>query len=156
VPTTRESSGIVVFRRTAQGVEVLLGHMGGPFWARRDDAGWSFPKGEHEPGEDGDAAARREFVEELGVPVPAGALLPLGSQRQSSGKVVTLWALEGDVDLDAFAPGTFTMEWPRGSGRQQEFPEIDRIGWFDLDAATGKLVVGQRAFLARLRAVLAG
>jgi predicted NUDIX family NTP pyrophosphohydrolase len=130
--------------------------MGGPFWARRDAGGWSFPKGEHEPGEDGLAAARREFVEELGVPVPDGPLLDLGSQRQSSGKVVTLWAVEGEVDLAAFAPGTFAMEWPRGSGRQQEFPEIDRIAWFDLAAAEGRLVAGQRPFLGRLSALLGG
>ena len=146
----RKSSGLALYRRTSSGVEVLLGHMGGPFWARKDGAAWSFPKGEHDPGEDGEAAARREFVEELGVPVPAGELQPLGSQQQRSGKVVTIWALEGEVDLAAFAPGTFTMEWPKGSGREQEFPEIDRIGWFGLEEAAGKLVSGQRPFLAVL------
>jgi predicted NUDIX family NTP pyrophosphohydrolase len=150
----RESSGLAVHRRTPAGVEVLLGHMGGPFWARKDDGGWSFPKGEHDPGEEGRAAARREFVEELGVPVPPGELRPLGSRRQPSGKVVTLWALEGEVDLAAFAPGTFTMEWPRGSGRMQEFPEIDRIAWFGLAQAAVKLVAGQRPFLDDLAEVL--
>jgi predicted NUDIX family NTP pyrophosphohydrolase len=156
VAVVRESSGLAVHRRTPTGVEVLLGHMGGPFWARKDDGGWSFPKGEHDPGEEGPAAARREFVEELGVPVPRGELRLLGSRRQSSGKVVTLWALEGDIDLAEFAPGTFTMEWPKGSGRLREFPEIDRVGWFGLEQAAVKLVAGQRPFLGDLAALLAG
>ena len=150
--TVRESSGLALYRRTPTGVEVLLGHMGGPFWARKDAGAWSFPKGEHDPGEQGEAAARREFVEELGVPVPSGELVPLGSQRQRSGKVVTIWALEGEVDLDSFVPGTFTMEWPKGSGRVQQFPEIDRVGWFGLEDAAVKLVAGQRPFLAALAA----
>jgi predicted NUDIX family NTP pyrophosphohydrolase len=148
------SSGIVVFRRTPDAVEVLLGHMGGPFWSRRDDGAWTFPKGEHEPGEEALVAARREFAEELGMPAPEGTLIDLGSQRQSSGKVVTLWAVEGEVDLAAFAPGTFAMEWPRGSGQQQDFPEIDRVAWFPLDVAADKLVGGQRPFLDRLTAAL--
>jgi predicted NUDIX family NTP pyrophosphohydrolase len=154
VAAVLESSGLALYRRTPSGVEVLLGHMGGPFWARKDAGAWSFPKGEHDPGEAGEAAARREFVEELGLPVPAGELLPLGSARQRSGKVVTIWALDGEVDLDAFAPGTFTMEWPKGSGRQQEFPEIDRIAWFGLEEAAVRLVAGQRPFLDALAAAL--
>jgi predicted NUDIX family NTP pyrophosphohydrolase len=155
VAVVKESSGLAVHRRTAGGVEVLLGHMGGPFWARKDDSGWSFPKGEHDPGEDSQAAARREFAEEIGVPVPPGELRPLGSRRQSSGKVVTLWALEADVDLTAFAPGTFTMEWPKGSGSVQEFPEIDRVAWFGLEDAAVKLAASQRPFLDDLAALLA-
>jgi predicted NUDIX family NTP pyrophosphohydrolase len=155
VAVVRESSGLAVHRRTSTGVEVLLGHMGGPFWARKDDGAWSFPKGEHDPDEEGQAAARREFVEELGVPVPAGELRPLGTRRQSSGKLVTLWALEADLDLAGFAPGTFSMEWPKGSGRVQEFPEIDRVAWFGLEEAAVKLVAGQRPFLGDLAALLA-
>jgi predicted NUDIX family NTP pyrophosphohydrolase len=155
----------VVFRRTPAAaeagagpadVEVLLGHMGGPFWGRRDEGAWTFPKGEHEPGEEALAAARREFTEELGLPVPDGLLLDLGSVRQSSGKVVTLWAVAGDPDLSGFLPGTFPMEWPPGSGRLEEFPEVDRVAWFPLDAAAAKLVGGQRAFLDRLAALLRG
>jgi predicted NUDIX family NTP pyrophosphohydrolase len=112
--------------------------------------GWSAPKGEYEPDEAPEAAARREFEEELGMPVPAGDLIPLGTARQSSGKVVTVWALESDLDPSAVVPGTFEMEWPKGSGRTREFPEIDRVEWFDLEQAREKLVAGQRVFLDRL------
>ncbi len=147
---TKQSAGIVLFRRSSARTEVLIGHMGGPFWARRDAGGWSIPKGECEPGEDAIAAARREFQEELGLPVPDGELIELGDVRQSSAKIVTAWALEGDLDPASIVPGTFTMEWPRGSGRLREFPEIDRANWFDLPTAAGKLVVGQRPLLDRL------
>lgn len=141
-----------MFRRGETGVEVLLGHMGGPFWAKKDEAGWSVPKGECEPDEDELTAARREFTEELGLPVPAGELSELGSARQS-GKVVTLWALEADLDPADVVPGTFELEWPPKSGRKQEFPELDRVEWFDLATAGEKLVKGQRVFLERLTAV---
>jgi predicted NUDIX family NTP pyrophosphohydrolase len=133
---------------------VLLGHMGGPFWARRDDGGWSIPKGEYEPDEPPLRAAYREFVEELGLPVPVGELAELGELRQSSGKIVTVWALAADLDLAGFAPGTFELEWPRGSGRLQAFPEIDRAAWLDVATARRKLVSGQVAFLDRLAAAL--
>jgi predicted NUDIX family NTP pyrophosphohydrolase len=146
----KRSAGILLFRKAGATVEVLLGHMGGPFWARRDASGWSVPKGEYEPDEAPEAAARREFQEELGVPVPAGELLALGDIRQAGGKVVTVWAVQGDLDPDAVVPGTFEMEWPKGSGRIQQFPEIDRVAWFDLDQAREKLVSGQRVFLDRL------
>lgn len=146
----KRSAGILLFRKAGAIVEVLLGHMGGPFWARRDAGGWSVPKGEYEPDEAPEAAARREFQEELGVPVPAGELLALGDIRQAGGKVVTVWALQGDLDPNTVVPGTFEMEWPKGSGRIQEFPEIDRVAWFDLDQAREKLVSGQRVFLDRL------
>ncbi|MEC3998230.1 NUDIX domain-containing protein [Actinacidiphila sp. DG2A-62] len=132
------------------GIEVLLGHMGGPFWARRDAGAWTVVKGEYEPGETPEAAARREFTEELGLPVPAGALLPLGETRQSGGKTVTVWAVEGDLDPARAVFGTFTMEWPRGSGRLREFPELDRAAWLDLAAAREKIVAAQRVFLDRL------
>jgi predicted NUDIX family NTP pyrophosphohydrolase len=124
--------------------------MGGPFWARRDEGAWSVPKGEYEPEEDPVAAARREFQEELGLPVPTADLVELGAVRQAGGKVVTVWAVEADLDPSEVAPGTFQMEWPRGSGRIQEFPEIDRVAWFDLEQARDKLVAAQRSFLDRL------
>lgn len=143
-----------MFRRTGESLEVLLGHMGGPLWARREQAAWSLPKGEYLTDEQPLAAARREFAEELGIPVPDVALVGLGAVRQPSGKVVTVWAGECDLDLAGFAPGTFEMEWPRGSGRTQSFPEIDRVAWLDLVAARPALVAGQREFLDRLVAAL--
>jgi predicted NUDIX family NTP pyrophosphohydrolase len=145
----RRSAGILLYRRRPH-LAVLLGHMGGPLWAKKDAGSWSAPKGLLEPGEDAEAAARREFAEELGLPVPEGVLLPLGDARQSSGKIVTLWALEGDLDPAAVDPGTFPMEWPPRSGHVQYFPEIDRVAWFDLDAAAGRITAGQRVFLDRL------
>ncbi|HVV18657.1 MAG TPA: NUDIX domain-containing protein [Pseudonocardiaceae bacterium] len=144
------SAGILLFRRVDGEPEVLIAHMGGPFWARKDAGAWSIPKGEVDPGEDDIAAARREFQEELGLPAPSGDLTPLGEAKQSTGKVVAVWALEGELDPAAVVPGTFEMEWPRGSGRTKEFPEIDRAGWFDLTTAREKLVKGQRPFLDRL------
>jgi predicted NUDIX family NTP pyrophosphohydrolase len=149
----RRSAGILLFRR-ASGLEVLLGHLGGPLWAKKDVGGWSAPKGLLEPGEDAEAAARREFAEELGLPVPLGPLLPLGDARQPSGKVVTLWALEGDLNPADVRPGTFSMEWPPRSGRMQSFPELDRVAWFDADSARERIASGQRVFLERLAAAL--
>ncbi|WP_037909211.1 NUDIX domain-containing protein [Actinacidiphila yeochonensis] len=149
----RRSAGIVVFRRAAGpdgGLEVLLGHMGGPFWAHRDAGAWSVVKGEVEAGEEDEAAARREFTEELGLPVPDGPLVPLGEVRQSGGKVVAAWAVEADLDPAGAVFGTFTMEWPRGSGTLREFPELDRIAWLPLAAAREKVVAGQRPLLDRL------
>ncbi|HEY5836662.1 NUDIX domain-containing protein [Streptomyces sp.] len=132
------------------GTEVLLGHMGGPFWVRRDAGAWTLIKGEYQPDEAPQAAARREFQEELGLPPPEGELVPLGEVRQAGGKVVTAWALQGDLDPGLAVPGTFRTEWPKGSGRIQEFPEIDRAAWLDLRQAREKIVTGQRAFLDRL------
>lgn len=151
--TARRSAGLLLFRRADRGLEVLLGHMGGPFWARRDAGAWTIPKGEPDPGEDLETTARREFAEELGLPVPAGRLHPLGEVRQSSGKVVTAWALEGDVDPDDVVPGTFELEWPPRSGRRQTFPELDRVAWFDLDTARAKVVTAQGVLLDRLEEV---
>jgi predicted NUDIX family NTP pyrophosphohydrolase len=131
-------------------MEVLLGHMGGPFWARRDSGAWSVPKGECEADEEPQATARREFTEELGLPVPPGEWMELGTVRQSGGKAVTVWALEGDVDPRLVVPGTFELEWPKGSGRIQMFPEVDRVAWFDVETARTKIVAGQRPFLDRL------
>jgi predicted NUDIX family NTP pyrophosphohydrolase len=145
------SAGLLVFREGAAGIEVLLVHPGGPFWAKRDDGAWSIPKGEYGPGEDPFEVARREFLEELGVepPDPAAAI-HLGEVRQANGKVVTAWALPGDVDASLARSNTFTMEWPPRSGRVQEFPEVDRAGWFDPVTARRKLIAAQAAFVDRL------
>jgi predicted NUDIX family NTP pyrophosphohydrolase len=129
---------------------VLLGHMGGPFWARRDAGAWTLPKGEYEPPEQAWDAARREFTEELGLAPPDGAPVPLGEVRQSGGKVVTAWGVPGDLDPDAVVPGTFTREWPPGSGRTAAFPELDRVAWFGLAEAGRLIVPAQAAFLDRL------
>jgi predicted NUDIX family NTP pyrophosphohydrolase len=144
---------VLLWRRAADGggVEVLLGHMGGPFWARKDDGAWSIPKGEHGPDEDPLAVAHREFEEELGSPVPAAELVPLGQVR-GSGKLLTVWAAEGDLDAGATTSNTFELEWPPRSGRVQEFPEIDRAAWFGVEEARAKLVKGQLPFLDRLLA----
>lgn len=131
-------------------IEVLIGHMGGPLWAHRDAGGWSIPKGEYGDDETSETAARREFHEELGIEVPEGELLPLGSVRQSGGKTVTVWAVEGDIDPAGLKMGTFTMEWPPRSGRIGRFPELDRVEWCDLPTAAGKLIAAQRVFLDRL------
>lgn len=140
----------------AGGLEVLLGHMGGPFWARRDDGAWSIPKGEYAAPETAEEAAVREFVEETGLAVPDGERHRLGEFRQGSGKRVTVFALSaGSLDVSGFSPGTFTLEWPPRSGRVQEFPELDRIAWFDLDGAARALVRGQVPALAALRSLIA-
>ncbi|WNI26434.1 NUDIX domain-containing protein [Streptomyces sp. ITFR-16] len=151
----RRSAGLLLFRDRSPGFEVFIGHMGGPFWARRESAAWSVPKGEYGPEEEAGAAARREFEEEFGHPVPEGAWVALGEARQSGGKTVTVWAVEADVDPAAAVPGTFTMEWPRGSGVLREFPEIDRFAWCTPEVAAERLVKGQRVFLDRLRDHLA-
>jgi predicted NUDIX family NTP pyrophosphohydrolase len=146
----RQSAGILLFHGTGADIEVLLAHMGGPLWARRDAGAWSVPKGEYGSDEEPWAAARREFVEELGLPVPAGDPVALGTVRQGGGKVVTAWALEGDLDPGLVVPGTFQLEWPPRSGRVREFPEIDRVAWFDVPSAHEKIVAGQRPLLDRL------
>ncbi len=150
----RRSAGILLYRRTP-GLQVLLGHMGGPFWARKDAGAWSIPKGEHGDDEDALDAARREFEEELGSPVPATSLLPLGELRAGA-KLLTVWAAEGDLDADAVVSGTFPLEWPPRSGRVQQFPEVDRAAWFGLEEARTRLVAGQVPYLDRLRDLLEG
>jgi predicted NUDIX family NTP pyrophosphohydrolase len=150
------SAGVLLHRPGPTGPEVLLGHMGGPFWARKDEGAWSIPKGEHGPDEDPRAAAAREFAEELGVPLPDGPLVELGTVRTSGGKRITAFALAADLDTDHVVPGVFTMEWPPRSGRMQEFPEIDRAAWFDLDTARTRITKGQLPLLDRLPALLAG
>lgn len=148
--TGRRSAGLLLFRRTDHGPEVLLGHMGGPFFARRDAGAWTVPKGEYDPEETAWDAARREFQEELGLPPPNGEAVPLGEVRQTGGKVVTAWAIEADLDPAAVTPGTFRMEWPPKSGQTREFPEVDRVQWFDLDRARAVIVKAQAVFLDRL------
>jgi predicted NUDIX family NTP pyrophosphohydrolase len=135
---------------TTADTEVLLVHPGGPFWAGKDDGAWSIPKGEYVDGEDPLEVAHREFGEEVGVDVPLGEVVELGTVKQPSGKLITAYALRGDVALDGFHSNTFEMEWPRGSGRMAEFPEVDRAEWFDLATARVKLIKGQRPFLDRL------
>ncbi|MEU0105490.1 NUDIX domain-containing protein [Streptomyces sp. NPDC006251] len=146
----KRSAGLLLFQHTDDGLEVLLGHMGGPFFARRDAGAWTLPKGEYEPDESAWAAARREFEEELGLPPPDGEAIALGEVRQTGGKIVTAWAVEADLDPATIAPGTFRMEWPPRSGRLQEFPELDRVAWFGLDRARAVIVKAQAAFLDRL------
>ncbi|MGW1540687.1 NUDIX domain-containing protein [Streptomyces sp. NPDC002309] len=148
--TSRRSAGLLLFRHTDGGPEVLLGHMGGPLWARRDAGAWTVPKGEYDAEEPAWDAARREFQEELGLPAPEGEAVPLGEVRQSGGKVVTAWAVEADLDPGTVTPGTFTMEWPPRSGRTQEFPELDRVAWCGVDRAREVIVKAQSAFLDRL------
>ena len=150
------SAGLLLFRPdAADGVEVLLGHMGGPYWARKDDGAWSVPKGEHGPDEDPRAAAEREFTEELGSPPPLGPQVELGTVRQRAGKLITVFARQADFDADDITPGTFELEWPPRSGTLQEFPEIDRAAWFDTETARRKLVPGQVEFVDRLLGSLA-
>jgi predicted NUDIX family NTP pyrophosphohydrolase len=145
---------VLLYRRSANGVEVLIGHMGGPFWAKKDAGGWSIPKGEYGEGEEAFAVALREFEEELGSPCPADDFTPLGEVK-AGGKTLTVWAAEGDLDVDAVVSNTFELEWPPRSGRMQEFPEIDRAAWFDVENARAKVVTGQRPFLDRLMELLA-
>ncbi|WP_329407510.1 NUDIX domain-containing protein [Streptomyces sp. NBC_00704] len=146
----RRSAGLLLFRRTGDGPQVLLGHMGGPYFARKDAGAWTVPKGEYGPGETAWDAARREFEEELGLAPPDGEAIALGEVRQAGGKTVTAWAVEADLDPASVVPGTFAMEWPPRSGRVQEFPELDRVAWFGLERAREVIVTAQTAFLDRL------
>jgi predicted NUDIX family NTP pyrophosphohydrolase len=148
------SAGLLLFRERPGGLEVLLVHPGGPFFARRDLGAWSIPKGEVEDGEDLLAAARRELHEETGFSAE-GAALPLGAVRQKGGKVVHAWAVRGDADPLRLRSNTFELEWPRGSGRKQAFPEVDRAEWFAPDEARRRLLAAQLPFLDRLIEALA-
>lgn len=148
------SAGLLLFRRSNGRLEVLLAHPGGPFWANRDAGAWTIPKGMGDAGEDLLAAARREFTEETGLN-PQGPFLPLGSVRQKAGKVVHAWACEGDADPAALASNTMWAEWPPGSGKRIQFPEVDRCAWFPPDEARAKLNPAQAEFIGRLEAALA-
>jgi len=143
------SAGILVYRITTGGPEVLLAHMGGPFH-KKDSGHWSFPKGEFEPEEDPKDAARREFEEELGKTVPEGEWIDLGSVTYKNGKKVLIWAVEGDLDTSDIKSNTFKLEWPPRSGNVQEFPEVDKAGWFTLVQARPKLIPDLELFLERL------
>lgn len=143
------SAGLLLFRRQPQ-LQVLIGHLGGPLWSRRDEAAWSIPKGEYGPEETALQAARREFTEELGVPVPEVELTDLGTVRQSGGKQVSVWAAEADLNLDELVLGTFELEWPPRSGRIRQFPELDRLAWCSPEEARSRLIAAQRTFLDRL------
>ena len=144
----------MVYRQRDGKLEVLLVHPGGPFWQKRDDGVWSIPKGEVGENETGIDVARREFHEELGVPAPDGEPAALGTVRQTGGKIVHAWAVPGDLDVTQSTSNTFELEWPPRSGRMQQFPEVDRAGWFDMDAARSKLLPAQREFIDRLEALL--
>ena len=146
------SAGLLLYRMRDGVVEVLIAHPGGPFWARKDDGAWSIPKGEYAQDEDPWTAARREFTEELGSAPPAGPRIDLAPVRQSGGKVVTAFAVPGDFDPADAHSNTFELEWPRGSGQLREFPEVDRVEWFPVALARGKLLKGHRPFLDRLMA----
>jgi predicted NUDIX family NTP pyrophosphohydrolase len=145
-----QSAGLLLHRQRDGKLEVLLVHPGGPFWQKRDEGVWSIPKGEFAENESGIDVARREFQEELGAAAPDGVPTPLGSVRQSGGKVVQAWALPGDIDVSRVTGNTFEIEWPPRSGKMQAFPEIDRAAWFDPDEARRRLLPAQRAFIDRL------
>ncbi len=146
------SAGLLLYRHRGDVLEVLIGHPGGPLWARKDDGAWSIPKGEYTSGEDPWEAARREFAEEVGCPAPDGPRLDLGTIKQPSGKMLTVFAVGADLDTGNFRSNTFTLEWPKGSGRLQQFPELDRVAWLPIAEAAVKLLKGHRIFLERLAA----
>jgi predicted NUDIX family NTP pyrophosphohydrolase len=150
----KQSAGILLYRRSPHGLEVLLVHPGGPFWAKKDDGAWSVPKGEFDDPENPLDAALREFKEELGAAPPANEPRSLGSARQPSGKVVHAWGLEGDFDPATLRSNTFSMEWPPSSGKRHDFPEVDRAAWFSLEVAKRKILSGQASFLTTLARLL--
>jgi predicted NUDIX family NTP pyrophosphohydrolase len=145
------SAGILLFRRRPAGLEVMLAHPGGPFWAKKDAGAWSIPKGLVDDGEDLLAAAKREFLEETGMAV-AGEFLDLGTHKQPGGKTIVAWACEGDFDPATLKSNTFSLEWPPRSGRTAEFPEIDRAAWYSTDDAFMKINKGQKPIIAALQA----
>jgi predicted NUDIX family NTP pyrophosphohydrolase len=148
----RLSAGLLLYRISEQDVlQLLIVHMGGPFWQKKDLRGWSIPKGEYTEGDDPFEVACREFKEELGQSPPSGDSLPLGEVKQPSGKVITAWAIRSDFDTSTVSSNTFTLEWPKGSGRQQEFPEVDRAEWHDAVVSREKLVAGQVPFIDLLK-----
>lgn len=149
----KQSAGLLVFRKKGHITEILLVHPGGPFWAKKDKGAWSIPKGEFEAGEPLEAA-KREFREEVGLIAPTGNYHDLGSVKNKSGKTVYVWAVESDVDVSRTKSNTFVIEWPPKSGQQQEFPEVDKVGWFSLEIAAQKLNSYQVPFIERLADML--
>jgi predicted NUDIX family NTP pyrophosphohydrolase len=148
---SKRSAALLLYRLPdGTGLEVLIAHMGGPFWARKNARAWSIPKGEYEDGEDSRSAAFREFEEEMGSAPPAGRIIELGETRQASGKIITTYAMQGDFDASKIQSNTFEMEWPKGSGKILEFPEMDRAEWMSLDRAAEMLVKGQVPILEAL------
>jgi len=145
----KKSAGLLLYRKVRGSVEVFLVHPGGPFWANKDDGAWSIPKGEFDEGEEPLDAAKREFREETGL-VAEGEFQPLKPVRQRSGKIVYAWAVHLDLNAAAVTSNTFSMEWPRASGRMQEFPEIDGADWFNIDLARRKILKGQLGLLDQL------
>lgn len=144
------SAGLLLYRTGDDGVEVLIAHPGGPFWARKDDGAWSIPKGEYHVGDDPWEAARREFTEELGLEPPEGRRAELGEVRQAGGKIVTAFAVRADLDITETRSNTFELEWPPRSGRIQEFPEVDKVAWMPVEVARVKLLKSQLPILDRL------
>jgi predicted NUDIX family NTP pyrophosphohydrolase len=153
MPKARRSAGILMYRRGAAGLEVLLVHPGGPFWKNRDLGAWTIPKGEHDDSEEALDAARREFAEETGF-TASGDFVPLAPVRQKAGKLVRAWALEGDCDADAVRSNAFSMEWPPRSGRMAEFPEVDRAAWFPTEEARRRILPAQVPLIDELEARL--
>jgi predicted NUDIX family NTP pyrophosphohydrolase len=145
----KTSAGVLLFRKRAEGLQVLLVHPGGPFWMRKDEGAWSMPKGLAEEGEDLVAAAKREFFEETGMAI-SGAFIDLGAHKQPGGKTIVAFGCEGEFDPASLASNTFTMEWPPRSGKTAEFPEVDRAAWFFLDEALKKSTKGQRSIITAL------
>lgn len=143
----KRSAGLLIYRGSGSGIEVLLVHPGGPFWARKDEGAWSIPKGLVDPGEDELDAAKRETMEELGTEI-TGRFDRIGEYRQPGGKVVVAWSVEADLNVDTIVSNTFTMEWPPKSGLSKEFPEIDKAGWFSLAEAERKILKGQYPILS--------
>lgn len=150
----RHSAGIIVYRTKNGEPEVLLAHMGAPWWAKKDIGAWTIPKGEVEESEDPFQTAKREFGEELGLPLPDGQFIELGSIEQNNNKTVTAWAVAADMDVSEIKSNTFKAEWPPKSGKTQEFPEIDKAAWFSLAKAAQKSVKGQAELFERLANIL--
>ncbi len=151
----KKSAGLLMYHRRDGELEVMLVHPGGPFWAKKDLGSWSIPKGEYTHEEDPFEVATREFQEETGFK-PEGEFTPLAPIKQPSGKLITVWAFEGDCDASKIKSNTFTMEWPPHSGKQQEFPEVDRAGWFKISVAKEKIIKGQIGFIDELYQILVG
>ena len=149
----KRSAGLLMYRHHDDCLEVFLVHPGGPFWAKKDMGAWSIPKGESDSNEDSLLAAKREFEEETGL-MPRGNFIALGEQKQAGGKIVTVWAVEGDCNPSTSKSNTFSMEWPPRSGKMTEFPEVDRWEWFSMEKAGEKILAGQRVFLERLTSLL--
>jgi predicted NUDIX family NTP pyrophosphohydrolase len=149
----KQSAGILMYRYKASKLEIFLVHPGGPFWKNKDAGAWSIPKGEFDEEEDPLKAAKREFYEETGFSVD-GSFIALNPVRQAAGKVVHAWAVEGDCEAESIQANLFSMEWPPGSGKRKQFPEVDRAGWFSVDLARNKILKGQAMLLDQLQEIL--